>query len=37
MDIRNAAKAKPFISDHGETVRELLGDAAGGGAAHSLA
>lgn len=37
MHLRNVSDAKPFPSDHGETVYETLGHAAGGATSHSLA
>ncbi|NLX08694.1 MAG: cupin domain-containing protein [Chloroflexi bacterium] len=37
MFIRNAAEIKGFASEHGEVVREMIGAAAGGTTAYSLA
>jgi mannose-6-phosphate isomerase-like protein (cupin superfamily) len=37
MQVQNAQKVNAFESEHGEVVYELLGAAAGGSRAHSLA
>ena len=37
MTARNAGDIEPLYTDHGEVVYELLGAAAGGSQAHSLA
>lgn len=37
MHIRNMASLEGFSSDHGEVVYELMGHAAGGSQAHSVA
>lgn len=37
MHLRNVTTITPHTSPHGETVREVIGAAAGGGAQHSLA
>ncbi len=37
MHIRNIQDTPPLTSPHGEVIRELLGQAAGGGQQHSLA
>lgn len=37
MHINNAGQVNGFQSDHGEIVRELIGAAAGGSTAYSLA
>ena len=37
MHITNPHTTTPFVSEHGEIVRELLGSAVGGGLQHSIA
>jgi ethanolamine utilization protein EutQ len=37
VHIKNKQDCKPFASDHGEIVYELMGNAAGGSTKHSLA
>ena len=37
MHLRNVSSVTPFQADHGETVYETLGHAAGGATSHSLA
>lgn len=37
VHIRQKSDCKPFASDHGEIVYELMGNAAGGSCQHSLA
>jgi mannose-6-phosphate isomerase-like protein (cupin superfamily) len=37
MHLTNPERTTPFVTEHGEIVRELLGSAVGGGSQHSLA
>ncbi len=37
MHLKNPQTTTPFVSEHGEIIRELLGKAAGGANQHSLA
>lgn len=37
MHVKNAAEVNPLQTPHGEVVYELMGSAAGGSAAHSVA